>query len=97
MSSVVVGLCRLELQFPGSASLKDKRRVLQSLLARLRNEFNVSVAEVGHQDAWQRATVAVACVSSSGTYARGLLERVAETVEGARLDLLLLDREIELF
>ncbi len=94
--SSVVGLCRLELQFPGSASLKDKRRVLQALLARLRNAYNVSVAEVDHQDAWQLATVAVACVSASATYSRGLLDKVVETVESAPLDLLLLDHEIEL-
>lgn len=96
MAAVVVGLCRLELQIPGSGSLKDKRRVLQSLMTRLRNEFNVSVAEVDRQEAWQRATVAVACVSSSGTYARGLLDKVTEAVEAAPLDLLLLDSDIEL-
>jgi len=96
MASMIVGLCRLELQFPGSASLKDKRRVLQSLMSRLRNAYNVSVSEVDHLDAWQRATVGVACVSSSGAYARGLLDKVVEEVEGAPLDLVLLDHEIEL-
>lgn len=93
---MVVGICRIELQFPGSASLKEKRRVLRSVLARLRNEFNVSVAEVGHQDSWQLATVAVACVSSDAGYAHGLLEKVVSYIDGGRFDLVLLGYETEL-
>jgi len=65
-------------------------------MSRLRNAYNVSVSEVDHLDAWQRATVGVACVSSSGAYARGLLDKVVEEVEAAPLDLVLLDHEIEL-
>lgn len=96
MSTTIVGLCHMELQLPGSSSLKDKRRVLQSLVTRLRNEYNVSVAEVGRQDAWQQATVAVACVSSSGVYARGLLEKVVQAVESDHRGVVLLDYETEL-
>mgnify|MGYP000907783458 FL=1 len=96
MSTAVVGLCQMDLQFPSAASLKDKRRVLQSLVARLRNEYNVSVAEVGHQDAWQLSTVAVACASSSGAYARGLLEKVVQAVENDHREVVLLDYETEL-
>ena len=54
-----VGLLTLEIYLPVSGSLKDKRRVLQSLQRRLRNQFNLAIAEVGQQELWQRATLAV--------------------------------------
>jgi uncharacterized protein YlxP (DUF503 family) len=94
-SRTVVGLCTMELQIPSSLSLKDKRQVLQGFIARIRNEFNVSVAEVDHQDSWQLATVAVAAVSNDEAYLHGLLEHVVHKVEGGRLDLVLLDYSIE--
>lgn len=93
---MVIGVCTIELQVPDSGSLKDKRRIIKSAMARVRNEFNVSVAEVGHQDSWQLATLAVACVSSDATYAQGLLERVVNRIEDGRHGLVLLHYETEL-
>ncbi len=78
---MVIGVLRVELSLPGSHSLKDKRRLLQSLLARLHNEFNVAAAETDYQDNWQRAQLAVACVSSEGRHADQILSRVITTVE----------------
>ena len=52
---MVIGLLMLDLHFPGARSLKDKRQALRSLETRIRNRFNVSLAEVEHQDLWQRA------------------------------------------
>ncbi len=92
---MIVGLCQMDLQIPTSQSLKDKRRVVRSIVQRLRNEFNVSVAEVDHLDSWQLSTIAVACVSTSASYAHGLLERVVRHVEKQRLDAILLDYETE--
>ncbi len=92
---IVVGLCTIELQLHSSLSLKDKRQVLQSLTVRLRNEFNVSVAEVDHQDSWQLATIAVSAVSNDEAYLHSLLEHVAHKLEGARPDVVLLDYAIE--
>jgi uncharacterized protein YlxP (DUF503 family) len=93
---MVIGVLTLEIQIPASASLKQKRQVVRSVTARLRNEFNVSVAEVGHLDSWQLATLAVACVSSEATYAQGLLERAARFVDEGPFDLILLDYQTEL-
>jgi len=93
---MVVGVCRIELRFPGSASLKDKRSVLRSVVTRMRNQFNVSVAEVDHLDSRDLATIGVACVASSAGYAHALLEKVVATIERQRLDLVLLDYETEL-
>ena len=67
-----VGVLKLEIQIPWAHSLKDKRAVLQKIRDRLRSRFNVSVAELDHQDLWQQATLGVAAISSS----RPLLEEV---------------------
>ena len=59
---MTVGLLTLELFLPASVSLKDKRKVLSSLQSRLRNRHNLAIAEVGHQELWQRASLAVVSV-----------------------------------
>ena len=55
---MVVGVRSWELALAGCQSLKDKRRIVKSLKDRLHNQFNVSAAEVDHQDSWQRAALA---------------------------------------
>jgi uncharacterized protein YlxP (DUF503 family) len=91
-----VGVCTIDLRLPGNGSLKGKRRVIKSIVTRLSREFNVSVAEVDDQNVWQRAVLGVACVSSSASYAHGQLERVVQWIEEQRLDLELLDYQIEM-
>ena len=63
---IIVGLCTVELFIPESQSLKDKRQVLLSLKDRLRDKFNLSVAEVDGQDLWQKAVLGLACVANEG-------------------------------
>jgi hypothetical protein len=79
---MVVGTCRLELQIPHTSSLKGKRQILRSIKDRVRNRFNVSVAEVGHLEEWQRATLAVACVSNEARVVDEVLSKVVDLVEG---------------
>ena len=50
---MVIGTCTIELHIPGNGSLKGKRRVIKSIIARVHSEFNVSIAEVDNQDLWQ--------------------------------------------
>lgn len=78
-----VGLLTLELHLQHAHSLKDKRQVIRSLKDRIRSRFNAAVAEVDHQDSWQRATLAVATVSGDRTYAEELLQKIEE--EAARV------------
>ncbi|HMQ54881.1 MAG TPA: DUF503 domain-containing protein [Anaerolineae bacterium] len=92
---MVIGVCTIDLDIPMSASLKDKRQVIKSVTARLRNEFNVSVAEVERHDAWQTTVLAVVTVSRDRDYAHGLLMRVAQWLENTRLDCVLVDYQIE--
>jgi uncharacterized protein len=91
-----VGLLTIEIYIPGLTSLKDKRSVVKPLLARLRKDFNVSVAEVEDQDQLGHAVLAVAAVSPSAEYVNGLLQRIAESVGEWRLDAELVDYQIEM-
>lgn len=70
---------RLELRIPGVRSLKGKRRVIRALTARLAG-FPVAIAEVGHQDDWQRATLGVAFVSGEVAQVRSMIEAVHRVV-----------------
>lgn len=86
----------ITLHLPGVRSLKEKRSIVKSLLARMRNKFNVSAAEVASQEAHGRAVLGVACVSASGEYAQGLLDELVRWIEEERPDLTVLDADIEL-
>jgi uncharacterized protein len=91
-----VALLTIELYVPGITSLKEKRGVVKPLIARLRREFNVSVAEIEDNDQLGHTVLGVACVSASADYAHGLLTRVAARVGEWRLDAELVDYRIEL-
>ena len=77
-----IGVLTLELRIESSHSLKEKRHVVQSLKDRLRHKFNVSVAEIAHQDLWQLATVAAVTVSSDREHAEKVLRSVEEETVG---------------
>ena len=93
---MVVGVCTVTLYLPGNGSLKGKRRVLKSIIARLRREFNIAIAEVDAQESWQEATLGVVCVSTSANYAQGLLTRAVNWIDDHRPDAPIVDFHIEL-
>lgn len=76
-ASVNVALCLVRLHLPAVASLKEKRMVLRSLKDRLRKHYNISVAEIEHQDLWQRATLGIVGISSD----RGPLEQTFASIQ----------------
>jgi uncharacterized protein len=92
---MVIGLLTLDLHFPGARSLKDKRQALRSLETRIRNQFNVSLAEVEHQDLWQRARLAVVSVNTDHVHLESTLQKVAGAAGSAR-DIELLDSQVEM-
>ncbi len=73
---MVIGTLRTDLLIRESGSLKDRRRVVNSLKDRIRARFNVSVADVGDQNLWQRAVLVVAVVSNDGRFANEVLSKV---------------------
>jgi uncharacterized protein YlxP (DUF503 family) len=77
---IIVGLCTVELFLPESQSLKDKRQVLLSLKDRLREKFNLSVAEVDGQDLWQKAVLGLACVANEGRYVNQVCDQALNLI-----------------
>ncbi|NLG72537.1 MAG: DUF503 domain-containing protein [Chloroflexi bacterium] len=92
-----VGLLTLHLEIPGCSSLKEKRSRLKPLIVRLHREFNISVAEVDHLDAWQEAVIACALVSNDAVHTRNSLRRVVAWVDDNWPDLTLIDDQLEIF
>ncbi|MGE5528479.1 MAG: DUF503 domain-containing protein [Patescibacteria group bacterium] len=78
---MVTGRAELELLLPGCLSLKDKRRILRSLLERLRNRYHLAAAEVGAEGQWQRAVVGLACVTNDRAHARRMLDEAVRFAE----------------
>jgi uncharacterized protein YlxP (DUF503 family) len=90
VSAARVALGMVELHLPDVGSLKGKRHVLKGLKERVRARFEVSVAEVGHHDLWQRATLALAYVSADARHANEVVSKamdfIEDHVEGRVLD-----------
>jgi uncharacterized protein len=83
---VIVGVVVWEVEIFGCRSLKEKRSVLKSLKDRLHERFNVSVAETGHHDVWQRGELAACVISGQRRHAESVLESADRLVGGdARL------------
>jgi hypothetical protein len=94
--TMFIGVCTIEMHIPESGSLKAKRHSLKSLKDRIRNKFNVSVAEVDHNDLWQKASLAVAAVSNDKSYLNQTLDHVLDMVRSVP-EVSLLDYHIEIF
>ena len=90
-----VGVCKVRLQIPANQSLKGKRRVIKSLCQRIRNRYEVSIAEVDDNDSWQIATLGIACVSGSVRHADEVIDNVVDYIERSREDIVVLDVEQE--
>ncbi|MFW6330106.1 MAG: DUF503 domain-containing protein [Gemmatimonadota bacterium] len=78
---MVVGVIGWQIQVFDARSLKEKRRVVKSLKERLRARFNVSVAETGHQDTWQRAEITACVVATDRRRAESILDKADRLVE----------------
>jgi len=78
---MIVGILTVELYIPGNNSLKEKRRLLKSLIERMKNRYNVSVAEVGENDKYRKAVLGVAVVSNLKSHASSILNKVVDFME----------------
>ena len=77
---MIVGLCTVELYLPESQSLKAKRQVLLSVKDRVRDRFNVSIAEVGDQELWQKAVLGIASVANERKHVNQVLDQVVNLI-----------------
>jgi uncharacterized protein YlxP (DUF503 family) len=93
---VIVAVERFDLRIPGCHSLKQKRHVLKTLTAALRQTFAVSVAEVEYQDLWQRAAIAVAVVGGEEYHLRRVLREIENRIDAwGEIDVI--DRDLHLW
>ena len=91
---MMVGLCTVELHIPDIQSLKGKRQVLSSLKTRLRNRFNISIAEIDEHDLWQKSILGIACVANETGRVNQTLDQVLNLIR-ANPSLELLRSQIE--
>jgi hypothetical protein len=92
----MVGYFQFELYIPGSGSLKEKRFVIQSLKDRIRNKFNVSIAEIDGNDTWQRSLLGIAMVSNDSQFIEKSYQKILMILDGdERIEVI--DRSIEYF
>ncbi|MCJ7509093.1 MAG: DUF503 domain-containing protein [candidate division Zixibacteria bacterium] len=91
---MVVGICRIELHIPESRSLKDKRQVIKGIKDKIRNKFNVSIAEIGNNDLWQRASLGVSIISNDKKFATQVLCLVVDKINQEN-GAVILDHNIE--
>ena len=76
-----VGICRLVLHLRGNSSLKGKRSVVRKVVERARSKFNAAVAEVGDNDAKQRAVLGIAVVGNSAGHVDSMLAKIGGFIE----------------
>lgn len=93
---MAVALARLTLRLPENGSLKGKRQVIKSIQQRLHNRFNVSVAEVEHNELWQLAGLDIVAVANSAPHAREVVENAIAYLESLRLDVEIIEEETEM-
>jgi uncharacterized protein YlxP (DUF503 family) len=90
------GICRIKLHLSESQSLKDKRRVVKSIISRLRSQYNISIAEVDDQDLWQLVTLGIACVSNHNQHVDETLSKAMGFITKNYPELEIVDQEIEI-
>ncbi|HEX7736904.1 MAG TPA: DUF503 domain-containing protein [Ktedonobacteraceae bacterium] len=93
---MIVGVAEITLHLPESHSLKDKRQVITSVMARVRQRFEIAIAEVDENERWQIAKLGMSCVSNSRQHVEEVLNHVRRYIEETRPDLLVTDSEIEI-
>lgn len=91
-----VGVAQVSLRLPENLSLKGKRQVLKSIVSRVRNKFDVAIAEVDNNDDWQLMTLGISAVSNDRRFTNSVLSNVVEFIEKARFEAEMLDYEIEI-
>src|SRR3954466_7792441 len=95
---MVVGVLRLTLVVPGARSLKEKRHVVRKITDRVRARYNVSIAEVGENDVWQRAVLGLTAVANDRSFVNEVLDKVVRDVEMLGVaDLVSREMEIETY
>ena len=95
--AIQVGVLLIKLRLPEAASLKDKRQVVKSVIARIHNNFQVAAAEVGDNDLWQLATIGVSTIGNDSRKINEVLSGIMDFVNDTRFDAEVMDYRVEIF
>ena len=90
-----VGICRIEIRIPENHSLKGKRQIVKSIIARLQNRYSVSVAEIDNNELWQIATLGISCVSNHRRHADTIMTGVVNFIAQNYPNVELLNYKVE--
>ncbi|MEP7290402.1 MAG: DUF503 domain-containing protein [Chloroflexota bacterium] len=96
MAKIILGLCTVEFELPGVTTLKEKRSILKSLLARLHNHFNISTAEIDYHDALQSSVIAFTLVTNDTRHANQMISTILNWIEANYPDAQIVNQEIEI-
>ena len=78
---MVIGICQLDILIRETHSLKGKRRIVKQIIGRVKNKFNVSIAEVGDQDLWQRSQIGFCLVGNERRFINSALDKIVDFIE----------------
>lgn len=90
------GIFKIKIHIPENHSLKEKRRIVKSLMSRLRNQYNISIAEVDDHDLWQIATIGISCISNSNNHVDQIISNIIKYIEQNYPELEIVNHEIEI-
>lgn len=76
-----VGVCKIVLRLPEASSLKGKRHIVKKVVERVKNRFNVSIAEVGFNDSWQQAEIGFSAVGNEGSFINSVIDKALDFIE----------------
>src|ERR1700724_2715595 len=93
---MVIAVAKITVHLPECHSLKEKRQVIKSLMARVRNQFEVSIAEVDEQESWHITILGVSCVSNNSQHIDSVLAHVQRYIEETRPDAIVVDMQVEI-
>jgi len=82
---VVVAVCRISLHLHGVSSLKEKRQLLKKIIERTKNRFNVSAAEVGSNDMWQKGEVGLSVIGNDASFVNSVMDTIINYIEDMHL------------
>jgi uncharacterized protein YlxP (DUF503 family) len=90
------GIFKIKIHLPENHSLKEKRRIVKSLMSRLRNQYNISIAEVDDHDLWQIATLGISCISNRNNHVDQTVNNIIKYIEQNYPELEIVHHEIEI-
>lgn len=95
VSGMIIGSCSITLRISAARSLKEKRRIIKSIIERIRNRYNVSISEVGYLESWQLAQLGIAFVSNNMVYIEQIMDNIISFIETCwEVELTAVDKEI---